>query len=110
MQKDCLKGRRLLLCEDNEINAELARLLLEQYGAQVDWAENGKAGVQLFQASAVGCYDAILMDLRMPVMDGFAATRLIRSLERSDAAVPILALSRNLSDKQIGKLQVQIEH
>ena len=103
LQKDCLKGRRLLLCEDNEINAELARLLLEQYGAQVDWAENGKAGVQLFQASTVGCYDAILMDLRMPVMDGFAATRLIRSLERSDAAVPILALSADAYAEDVQK-------
>ena len=98
-----LECRRLLLCEDNEINAELARALLEHYGAQVDWAKNGQEGVRMFQASDAGTYDAILMDLRMPVLDGFAATRSIRKLARSDAAVPILALSADAYEEDVQK-------
>lgn len=103
VDKRGLEGRRLLLCEDNEINAELARALLEHYGAQVDWAKNGQEGVRIFQASDAGTYDAILMDLRMPVLDGFAATRSIRKLARPDAAVPILALSADAYEEDVQK-------
>jgi CheY-like chemotaxis protein len=90
-----IAGKRILLCEDNDLNAEIAEVVLRERGhAQVDRARDGKQGVQLFEASAPGSYDAVLMDLRMPVMDGIDATRAIRALDRPDARrVPILAMT-----------------
>ena len=88
------KGKRALLCEDNELNTEIAKLLLEQHGIEVVCAANGKEGLEFFQESLPGRINFILMDLRMPVMDGYLAARAIRSLERPDAStVPIIALS-----------------
>ena len=84
------------MCEDNLMNTEIAKHILVSYGAQVDCALNGKKGVTAFEVSQEGWYDAILMDIRMPVLNGYEAARTIRSLSRADAAqVPIIALSAN---------------
>lgn len=89
-QKPC----RILMAEDNEINAMVAVELLQQRGAQVDVAENGQLAVERFAAQPAGYYDLILMDMQMPVMDGRTAARTIRGLARPDAAdIPIYALS-----------------
>ncbi|MBQ4480122.1 MAG: amino acid permease [Victivallales bacterium] len=88
--------KRLLLVEDNAGNLELAQLLLKQAGFQVDTAENGKIAVEKVTASRPGDYDAILMDLQMPIMDGYAATREIRSLpEPWQCDIPILGMTSN---------------
>ena len=89
-------GKRVLLCEDNKINQEIARTLLERDGVTVELAENGQDGCRLFKASPPGYYSAVLMDLRMPLMDGYEATRAIRAMPgRADAAsVPIIAMTR----------------
>ncbi|NLD82947.1 MAG: response regulator [Clostridiales bacterium] len=87
---------RLLLVEDNDINREIACMILAQAGFQVETAENGRAAVDRVAASQPGYYDAILMDIKMPVMDGYAATRAIRGLEnRALAQIPILAMTAN---------------
>ena len=87
-------GRRILLAEDNDLNWEIASELLSELGLELDWAENGKLCVEKFAASPAGWYDAILMDLRMPVMTGFEAAEVIRALDRPDAAgIPIIAMS-----------------
>ena len=97
---DSLQGQRVLLVEDNELNLEIAKSLLEMHGIDVDCAENGALAVQRFQAEAEDAYLAILMDIRMPVLDGIAATRAIRALERKDArTVPIIAMTANAFDK-----------
>lgn len=89
-------GKRLLLCEDNDLNAEIAEAILESFSLKVDRAENGKIGVELFEQSVPGYYAMIFMDVRMPQMDGYEATRAIRRLNRQDAKqVPICALSAN---------------
>lgn len=89
-----LKGKNILLCEDNDLNAEIAALLLKEQGVKVTRAENGQAGVDLFASSPEGFFFSILMDLRMPVLDGYAAAKAIRKLKRSDAPdIPIIALS-----------------
>ncbi|WP_262397680.1 response regulator [Zongyangia hominis] len=89
-----LSGRRFLLTEDNALNQEIAKELLTEMGAQVEIAENGQECVDRFQQSATGYFDLILMDVHMPVMDGYEATRQIRRLEREDAAtIPIFAMT-----------------
>ena len=91
-----IKGKRILLVEDNELNAEIAKTVLEDVGALITRAENGQQAVELFEEKPAGTFDAILMDLMMPVMDGYTATRKIRELERSDAkTVPIIAMTAN---------------
>jgi signal transduction histidine kinase len=89
-----LKGKSVLLCEDNEMNREIESTLLQEKGMLVTAAENGLAGVAAFQKSPVGTYSVILMDIRMPVMDGFEATKKIRALDRADAGtIPVIAMT-----------------
>lgn len=99
-----LTGIKVLLVEDNELNVEIARYLLEEEGISVVNAENGKRAVELFAESEPGDYDAILMDVMMPVMDGLEATRQIRALERADAAeIPIIAMTANAYEEDMRK-------
>ncbi len=87
-------GKRILLAEDNDLNWEIANELLSDLGPTLEWAENGAVCVERFRTSPANWYDAILMDLRMPVMSGYEAARAIRQMERADAAsIPIIAMS-----------------
>ena len=97
-----LAGHKILLVEDNAINAEIARMILEQYGAEVQQAENGKTGLEALQEKGPGYYDAVLMDIQMPVMNGFEATKAIRALGGAYAtALPIIAMSANAYDEDV---------
>ena len=99
-----LNGVRILLVEDNELNTEIAATLLEDKGAVVDTAENGSIAFDKFLNAQEGTYDVILMDCMMPVLNGFEATRAIRSLERTDAKrVPIIAMTANAFDDDVKK-------
>ncbi len=98
-----LKGRRVLLAEDNELNWEVARELLSVLELELDWAENGEICVEKFRSSPAGYYDAILMDVRMPVMDGYEATGAIRGLDRADADIPIIAMTADAFSEDIQK-------
>ncbi len=97
-----IAGMRVLLVEDNEINCEIVEFMLKDAGAEVVTANDGKAAVDVFVQSAPGTFDCVLMDLMMPVMSGYEATRVIRGLERSDAkSVPIIALSANAFEEDV---------
>ncbi len=97
-----IAGMRVLLVEDNEINCEIVEFMLKEAGADVVTANDGKAAVDAFTESNPGTFDCVLMDLMMPVMSGYEATRVIRSLNRPDArTVPIVALSANAFEEDI---------
>ncbi len=87
------EGMKVLVAEDNELNWEIASDLLSEYGMELEWAENGRICVDKFEQSPVGYYKAILMDIRMPVMTGYEATKSIRSMERAYADIPIIAMT-----------------
>lgn len=98
------EGRRVLVVEDNELNAEIAMTLLEERGFQVDCVYNGAEAVERIRTTEPGTYDVILMDIMMPVMDGLEATRTIRDMEREDChTIPIVAMSANAFDDDLKK-------
>ncbi len=98
------EGRRVLVVEDNELNAEIAQCLLEERNFEVDCVYNGAEAVERIKDAAPGTYDVILMDIMMPVMDGLDATRAIRGMEREDChTIPIVAMSANAFDDDLKK-------
>ena len=116
-----IKGLHILLAEDNELNMEIAEFMLQNEGTVVTKAWNGQEAVELFRKSKPGEFDVILMDIMMPVMNGYEATKKIRSLDREDAKViPIIAMTANAftedrMDEHIakpvdGKLLIKVIH
>ncbi|MBR0482330.1 MAG: response regulator [Firmicutes bacterium] len=98
-----LKGKRILLVEDNMINREIAKEMLSSTGAEILTAENGKEAVDAFTSSSPGYFSIILMDIQMPVMDGYTATKNIRDSGREDADLPIFAMTANTFAEDIAK-------
>lgn len=104
LQESILRGMKILLAEDNEINMEIAEFYLTELGAEVDKAWNGKEAVDKFAGSEPGGYDAILMDVMMPVMDGITAAKHIRNLKREDAGtLLIFAITAQVSEENARK-------
>lgn len=99
---EALTGRKILLVEDNDINAEIAKMVLSQKGVEVDRAENGQVGFDQIRAKGEGYYDAVLMDIQMPVMNGYEATEAIRSLPGDYCRnLPIIAMSANAYEEDV---------
>lgn len=98
-----LAGKRILLAEDNDLNWEIASELLEGAGLKLEHAENGEICADMFRKSPVGYYDAVLMDIRMPVMDGYEATDIIRSMDRLDCNLPIIAMTADAFSEDVQK-------
>jgi len=96
-------SKRILLAEDNELNWEIASELLPELGLKLDWAENGQICADMFSQSPIGFYDAVLMDIRMPVKNGYEATDMIRSMDRPDASLPIIAMTADAFYEDIQK-------
>jgi CheY-like chemotaxis protein len=102
--KTDLTGKKLLLCEDNEMNREIAKAILTKKGIEVDCAFNGKNGLEMFKQSAAGEYAAILMDIRMPVMDGYETAKAIRAAGHPDSVtIPILAMTADAYTDDVKK-------
>src|SRR5574344_1696282 len=102
-----LQGKRILVCEDNKMNVEILQVLLKSQGMLVETADNGQLAVEKFAQSQTGYYDAIIMDIRMPVMDGLEATKAIRALDKVDAqAVPIIANSADVFKEEVERFLV----
>lgn len=95
------KGRHILLAEDNDLNWEIAEELLGELNLSIDRAENGQVCLEIFEQSELGYYDAILMDIRMPIMNGYEATKRIRELERADSNIPIIAMTADAFSEDI---------
>jgi signal transduction histidine kinase/ActR/RegA family two-component response regulator len=103
-QDEMLLGKHILLCEDHPLNQEIAKALLEEKGMIVSIAENGQEGINAYLAAPICFYQVILMDIRMPIMDGFTAVRTIRSLDRPDAKdIPIIAMTADAFEEDIKK-------
>jgi signal transduction histidine kinase len=101
---ESLQGRRVLLCEDNLVNQTIAQALLKEIGVNADTASDGRQGVAVFEGSAPFTYDAVLMDIRMPFLNGYEATREIRALPRDDAkTVPIIAMTADAFEEDVRK-------
>ena len=94
-------GKRILLAEDNDLNWEIAEDILSEAGFELERAENGKVCVEKFTESEEGYYDLILMDIRMPVMNGYEAAEQIRKLERTDVNLPIIAMTADAFSEDI---------
>lgn len=109
---DALRGMRILLAEDNELNMEIAEFMLQSAGAEVTEAHDGREAVELFRMSPSGHFDVILMDVMMPVLDGYQATGIIRASDRPDAGVPIIAMTANafVEDRQRAREAGMTEH
>ena len=103
-EEENLQGIHILLAEDNELNIDIAKTLLEDFGAEVDVAENGSIAIEKFIQAQEGEYDVILMDCMMPVLNGYEATQAIRGLGRADSAIiPIIAMTANAFDDDVRK-------
>ena len=103
LEESRYSGKKVLLVEDNALNAEIAMKLLQSIGLSVDWAENGQSGVARYESSALHEHFAIFMDMQMPVMDGVTATKHIRASARADNDIPIFAMTANAFDEDAQK-------